>query len=275
VGGDSSTARSTHAFTDDEDHMTLFSRTLAAILLSGVASFSFAGTACALDEQQKKEFGTFIREYLIQNPEIMLEVQDALEKKQQEQRTNQASSGIVSNKQAIFATPSDISMGNPTGDVTIVEFFDYNCGYCKRALTDMEEILSEDKNVRFILKEFPILGPDSMAAHRVANAVRLIAPEKYAQFHRALLGGEGRATEETAIEVAETLGISEAAIRKSMTESPNDPLVRATYELANNLGVTGTPFYVVGEEAVFGAVGHQELASKIANLRRCGKASCS
>jgi protein-disulfide isomerase len=255
--------------------MTRFSRTLAAILLGGVAGLSMGGTAQALDEQQKKEFGAFIREYLIQNPEIMLEVQDALEKKQQQLRTSQASSGIAANKQALFSSPSDISVGNPDADVTIVEFFDYNCGYCKRALTDMEEILSQDKNVRFILKEFPILGPDSMAAHRVANAVRLIAPEKYPQFHRALLGGETRATEETAIQVAETLGITEADIRKSMADNPNDPLVRSTYELANNLGVTGTPFYVVGEEAVFGAVGHEELAAKISNLRRCGKATCS
>lgn len=255
--------------------MKLFSRTLAAMLLSGVASLPMTGSALALDEQQKKEFGAFIREYLIENPEIMLEVQDALEKKQQELRTNQASSGIIANKQALFSSPSDISVGNPNADVTIVEFFDYNCGYCKRALLDMEEILETDKNVRFILKEFPILGPDSMAAHRVANAVRLIAPDKYVEFHRTLLGGESRATETSAIEVAEALGIKESAIRKSMADNPNDPLVRATYELANNLGVTGTPFYVVGEEAVFGAVGHEELSGKIANMRRCGKATCS
>ncbi|WP_246659385.1 DsbA family protein [Rhizobium sp. FY34] len=242
--------------------------------MAGAASLSVIAPAHALDDQQKKELGAFIRDYLIANPEIMLEVQDALEKKQQDMRINQASSGIVKNRDAIYSSPSDITLGNPNGDVTVVEFFDYNCGYCKRALSDMEEILSEDKNVRFILKEFPILGPDSMAAHRVANAVRLLAPEKYPQFHRALLGGETRATEETAIDVAATLGVKEAAIRKSMADNPNDPLVRATYELANNLGATGTPFYVVGEEAVFGAVGHEELSAKIANLRQCGKASC-
>lgn len=255
--------------------MTTFSKALVAILMASAASLSVIAPAQALDDQQKKEFGAFIREYLIANPEIMLEVQDALEKKQQDMRTNQASSGIVKNRDAIYSSPSDITLGNPNGDVTVVEFFDYNCGYCKRALGDMDAILSEDKNVRFILKEFPILGPDSLAAHRVANAVRLLAPEKYPEFHRALLGGETRATEETAIDVAGTLGVQEAAIRKSMASNPNDPLVRATYELANNLGATGTPFYVVGEEAVFGAVGHEELSAKIANLRKCGKASCT
>ncbi|MBP2547186.1 protein-disulfide isomerase [Neorhizobium galegae] len=254
--------------------MKPFSKTLSALLIAGTAMVPFAGAALALDDQQKKEMGAFIREYLIANPEVMLEVQDALEKKQQEARVSQATSGIEANREAIYASASDITLGNPKGDVTVVEFFDYNCGYCKRALSDMEDILSEDKKVRFILKEFPILGPDSMAAHRVANAVRLTAPEKYPEFHRALLGGQTRATEASAIAVAGSLGISEKALRASMVQNPNDAQVRATYELANNLGITGTPFYVVGNEAVFGAVGHQELSEKIANIRACGKASC-
>jgi protein-disulfide isomerase len=254
--------------------MTPVTKTVAAFLLTGVACLPFVGSAAALDDQQKKEIGTFVREYLIENPEIMLEVQDALEKKQQQMRVAQSSTGIASNKEAIFSSANDITLGNPKGDVTIVEFFDYNCGYCKHALSDMETVLAADKNVRFVLKEFPILGPDSMAAHRVANAVRLVAPEKYADFHRGLLGGQTRATEDTAIEVAASLGISEAAIRSSMEKNPNEPQVRATYELANALGVTGTPFYVVGEEALFGAVGQQQLAEKIANMRVCGKASC-
>jgi protein-disulfide isomerase len=254
--------------------MKPFSKTLAALLIAGTAIVPFAGAAVALDDQQKQEMGAFIREYLIANPEVMLEVQDALEKKQQEARISQASNGIEANRDAIYASPSDITMGNPKGDVTVVEFFDYNCGYCKKALSDMEEILSDDKNVRFILKEFPILGPDSMAAHRVANAVRLTAPEKYPAFHRALLGGQDRATEDSALSVAASLGIAEKTLRASMAKNPNDGQVRATYALANNLGITGTPFYVVGNEAVFGAVGHQELSEKIANIRACGKASC-
>ncbi|WP_425468644.1 DsbA family protein [Rhizobium straminoryzae] len=247
---------------------------MAALLIAGTASLSLSTAALALDDQQKKEMGAFIREYLIANPEIMLEVQDALEKKQQEARISQAANGINANRDAIFSSPSDITLGNPKGDVTIVEFFDYNCGYCKRALSDMDEILKNDKKVRFVLKEFPILGPDSMAAHRVANAVRLTAPDKYPEFHRKLLGGDVRATEETAMDVASSLGLSEKTLRSSMEKNPNDPQVRQTYQLANNLGVTGTPFYVVGNEAVFGAVGYQELSEKIANIRACGKASC-
>ncbi|CAD7029017.1 disulfide bond formation protein DsbA [Pseudorhizobium halotolerans] len=230
--------------------------------------------ALALEEDEKKEMGQFIREYLLENPEVMLEVQAALEAKQHSQRLEQAGQAVAANHDAIFNSQDDVALGNPDGDVTVVEFFDYNCGYCKRALADMEKVLATDPKVRFILKELPILGPDSLDAHRVSNAVRLIAPEKYGDFHRALLGSTGTATEESAIEVAATLGISEADIRKSMAENPNDQLVRDAYTLATNLGVTGTPTYIVGNEALFGAVGDDALQEKIANVRACGKSTC-
>lgn len=230
--------------------------------------------ALALEEDEKKEMGQFIREYLLENPEVMLEVQAALEAKQHSQRVEQAGQAVAANHDAIFNSQDDIALGNPDGDVTVVEFFDYNCGYCKRALADMEKVLATDPKVRFVLKELPILGPDSLDAHRVSNAVRLIAPEKYGEFHRALLGSTGTATEESAIEVAAALGISEADLRKSMAENPNDQLVRDAYTLATNLGVTGTPTYIVGNEALFGAVGADAIQEKVANVRTCGKSTC-
>ncbi len=233
-----------------------------------------AAPAFALDDAQKKEMGAFIREYLIQNPEVMIEVQTALEAKQQAQRTDQSSKAVSTYKDEIFSSANDIVLGNPKGDVTVVEFFDYNCGYCKRAMGDMDEILAKDKNIRFVLKEFPILGPDSMAAHKVADAVRILAPEKYAEFHRELLVGQEHASEATAISVATELGIDEAQIRKTMTEKPNDDIVRQAYQLANAIGITGTPTYVVGDEAVFGAVGLDQIEEKVKNVRSCGKASC-
>ncbi|WP_105384795.1 DsbA family protein [Neorhizobium alkalisoli] len=248
-------------------------KTLITGSMLALALFS-AAPAVALDEQQKKEMGAFIRQYLIENPEVLIEAQNALEAKQQSKRVEQSMKGIADNRQQIFSSPTDITLGNPKGDVTVVEFFDYNCGYCKRALSDMEDILAKDKNIRFILKEFPILGPDSLAAHRVANAVRLLAPEKYAQFHRTLLGSEEHASEATAVAVATSLGLNEAAIRKSMTEKPNDDIVRQAYQLANSIGITGTPTYILGDEAVFGAVGSETIEEKVANVRACGKATC-
>ena len=245
-------------------------RTFAAFLLVALTTI----TAFALDDSQKKEMGEFIRAYILANPEILLEAQQALKKKQQDEQQQMAKSAIGDNQQAIFSSPSDVTLGNPKGDVTFVEFFDYNCGYCKRALSDMETILKTDKNVRFVLKELPILGPDSLAAHKVSSAFRKLALDKYGEFHRGLLGGQDRATEETAIAVATSLGVKEADLRKAMAEDTHDDEVKAVYALANSLGITGTPSYVVGDEPIFGAVGADEIEAKVTNIRSCGKATC-
>ncbi|MEK1933801.1 MAG: DsbA family protein [Pararhizobium sp.] len=247
---------------------------IAATLILLSATAALPQGAHALDDKQKQEIGDFIKEYLVAHPEILLEAQQALKKKQADEQLQQAEAAINDNEKAIFQSKYDVTLGNPKGDVTIVEFYDYNCGYCKRALSDMDAILEKDKNVRFVLKELPILGPDSMAAHKVSAAFRDIAPGKYGDFHRALLGGEERATEETAIAVAGKLGVAEADLRKKMDENTEDAAVKEAYTLANNLGITGTPSYVVGREAVFGAVGAEELEAKVANVRACGKTAC-
>lgn len=255
--------------------MAPFLKSTAFAYMTALSTVFISLPAHALDEQQKKEFGAFIKEYLIENPEIMLEVQEALERKQYETRNAKAADAVAGNEKALFQSKYDLSIGNPNGDVTLVEFFDYNCGYCKRAMADVDTILKTDKNVRFVLKEFPILGPESVEAHKVSNAVKLIAPEKYPEFQRTLLGSSGRANEESAIEVATSLGLKEADIRKSMAENKNDAQVKEAYQLATELGITGTPSYVIGNEAVFGAVGAAPLSEKIANMRTCGKATCS
>jgi protein-disulfide isomerase len=259
----------------NEDPMTLFSKTLlAASAIAIAASLAMVQPAAALDDQQKKEFGEFIKEYLVEHPEVLLDAQSALEKKQDEQRLAQSAQAVSENKDAIFNSKNDVTIGNPKGNVTVVEFFDYNCTYCRHALPDMDALLKQDPNVRFVLKEFPILGPDSVAAARVSDAFRKLAPEKYAEFHHTLLSSDGRASEDSAIEVATSLGVSEAAIRAEMAKSPNTDSVKATYQLASDLNVTGTPAYVIGNEAISGAIGLDAIQQKIANVRSCGKTTC-
>jgi protein-disulfide isomerase len=255
--------------------MSLFSKTLlTASAVAIAASLAFVQPAAALDDQQKQEFGDFIKEYLISHPEVMLDVQAALDKKQEEARLIQSNKAISDNKSTIFNAKYDVTIGNPKGDVTVVEFFDYNCGYCRHALSDMDTLLKNDKNIRFVLKEFPILGPESVAASKVSDAFRKLAPEKYAEFHHTLLGSDGRATEDSAIEVATNLGVSESAIRAEMAKSPNDASVKETYQLATTLGLTGTPSYIIGNEAVSGAIGLDALKEKVDNVRACGKTAC-
>ena len=251
---------------------------VSRILASGLAALcltsSMVSPSMAMDDAQKKELGAFIKQYLIENPEVLQEAQAAFEKKQAAQQAEKSAQVVESNRDAIFQSANDVVLGNPKGSVSIVEFFDYNCHYCKQALADMDAIIEKNKDVRFVLKEFPILGPESIAAHRVADAFRLIAPEKYNDYHHKLLGGTDRATEETAIAVAESLGVTEAAIRAKMEESPSKSRVKQVYSLANELGISGTPAYIVGNESVSGAIGFDLLTEKVTNVRTCGKTVC-
>ena len=156
----------------------------------------------------------------------------------------------------------------------IVEFYDYNCGYCKRAIEDMHALTKADPDLRFVLKEFPILGPDSQKAHVVSMAFRKMMPEKYGEFHDQLLGGQGRAGEASAIKIALALGADEKKLREEMKDPAIAEAFARTYELANKLAITGTPSYVVGNEVVFGALGQEVLAEKISAAKTCGEATC-
>ncbi|KQU75788.1 disulfide bond formation protein DsbA [Aminobacter sp. DSM 101952] len=237
------------------------------------------GTAHAQDAAQpaatgagnldKKQVETIVREYLLDNPELLLEMQGALEAKQKEEQRVASLEVIKQSKDELFNSPFDGIVGNPDGKTTIVEFYDYNCGYCKRAQADMHALTKANPDLRFVLKEFPILGPDSQKAHVVSMAFRKLMPEKYGEFHDKLLGGEGRAGEEHAIKVALELGADEAKLREAMKDPAISEALNRTYELANKLQISGTPSYVVGNEVVFGALGQEVLAEKIAAAAAC------
>jgi protein-disulfide isomerase len=231
--------------------------------------------AAASDDLSRKEIEEIVRNYLLTNPEILVEVQTALEEKQKEAQRVASLQTIQQAKDLIYNSPIDGVVGNPKGKTTIVEFYDYNCGFCKRAITDMQEIVKTDPDLRFVLKELPILGPDLQKAHVVAQAFKHLMPEKYSEFHMRLLGGETRATEETAMLVATSLGADEAKLREEMKNPEIQKGFDATFELADKLSITGTPSYVVGDEVVFGALGQQVLREKIATARQaCQTAAC-
>jgi protein-disulfide isomerase len=247
---------------------TLRAGIAAAILATTSMNFTAAWANDDRISLSRAEIETIVREYLLKNPEIMLEVQAALQTKQLEAQRKAAQEAIEIAADEIFNSPADGIIGNPEGDVTIVEFFDYNCGFCKRAVADMEKLVQKDPNLRFVLKEFPILSEDSHKAAIVSAAVHMLAPEKYPDFHRTLLGSSERATEESAIKVALDLGIDEAALRNKMQDPTINETFRNTYELAEQLQITGTPGYVIGNEIVAGAMGEQVLWEKIAAARK-------
>ena len=231
--------------------------------------------AIALDDTEKVQIEQIIRDYLLKNPEIMVEVQQALEAKQQSQAKERATKALVENKDAIFESANQGVIGNTNGDVTVVEFFDYNCSFCQRAMQDMNALLEGDQKLKFVMKELPILSAGSVDASRVSTAVYRLYPEQYGEFHNQLLGLQGQKDGKRAAQIAATMGMD---ITKIEAESQKDDVVdafREANELANALGINGTPSYVIGDEVVFGALGEQVLREKISNMRKCGKTVCS
>ena len=245
------------------------------LVLAGAALFAIApAPASALEEGDRAQIETIIREYLLANPELMLEVQKALEEKQELARAEQQRNTLAEMKDLIYSAEGDIVIGPENAAITIVEFYDYNCGFCRRALDDMEKILAADQDVRFILKEFPVLGQESLAAHRVSLAFTRLMPEKAAEFHRKLLAKEGRKDGTIAMQVAIELGADAEKLQAEIEKPDLLDHIRDTYRLADGLGITGTPSYVIGDDVVFGAVGVEQLNTRVANIRECGKALC-
>ena len=193
-----------------------------------------------------------------------------LEKRQQAADAEKHRQVVKENSATLFSSPHQVVLGNPQGNVTMVEFFDYNCGYCKRALPDMLGLIKADSNLKFVLKEFPVLGEGSVEAARVAVAVRMqdSTGKKYIEFHQKLLGGRGPADKARALAVAKDVGFDMARIEKDMTSDEVKKTIDENMKLADALGVSGTPSYVVGHEVIMGAVGLDALKEKIEAERK-------
>jgi protein-disulfide isomerase len=160
-----------------------------------------------ISDSQRSEIEGVIRNYLIANPEIIRDAINELQRKEDEAARVAQSKIITDNATTLFDSKNEVVLGNPKGDVTLVEFFDYNCAYCRRAHADMEQLIKDDPNLRVVLKEFPILGDGSVAAAQVAVAVLLTAPDKYADFHNALITEKGQVDGNKALAVAADLGL--------------------------------------------------------------------
>jgi protein-disulfide isomerase len=248
---------------------------LAAGALLAVGAAMVQGPTMPYTGQQRQAIGEIVKEYLLKNPEVLQEAIAELERRQQERQKVAQASALGESRDTLLNSPRDFTAGNLAGDITIVEFFDYNCGYCKRALTDLQALMKGDPKVRLVLKDFPVLGPESVEASRVALAVKKqLEGEKLFEYHVRLMETRGRVNGERAIAVAKEMGVDAAKLQKDM-EAPE---VRATIQdnvvLGDRLGLSGTPAFVVGDEIISGAVGLEPMRKTIAGVRQCGKAVC-
>lgn len=242
---------------------------LLALVMLGFAR-SDQASAQSFTDQQRTEIQKIIREYLIANPEVLQESINEFEKRQSVVDAEKHKIAVKSHAELLFNSQRQVVVGNPQGDVTLVEFFDYNCGYCKRAMTDLMELMKGDPKLRVVLKEFPVLGPQSIEAAQVGAAVRMQdkTGKKYFEFHQKLLTGRGNVDRARALAAAKEVGLDVARIEKDANSEEAKATLEESFKLAEALGLNGTPSYVVGEEIVIGAVGAAALKEKIEAARK-------
>jgi protein-disulfide isomerase len=249
---------------------------LCALAFAGAIAAGVGLPAVALDAHDRKEVEAIIKDYLIKNPEVLRDAIMELQKREAEAETKQRAVAVKENQKLIYDSPRGVVVGNKSGDVTVVEFFDYNCGYCKRALDDMMTLMKGDAKLKFVLKEFPVLGQGSEEAARVAVAVRMQDKDgsKYLDFHRRLLGVRGEANGARALAAAKDAGLDMAQIDRDLKSEEVRATLEESRQLADALGISGTPSYVIGGEVVPGAVGASTLAKIVSSVRKCGAATC-
>ena len=246
-----------------------------ALFAFALLSAPQAAPAQNFSDVQRSDIEKIVREYLITHPEVLEEAMNELSKRQATADAEKHQASIAKNSDAIFNSPRGVTLGNKDGDVTFVEFFDYNCGYCKRAMLDMMELMKGDPKLKVVLKEFPVLSAGSVEAAQVGVAVRMQDPtgKKYLDFHQKLLGGRGAADKARALAVAKEVGLDMGKLEKDLASAEVRNTLEENFKLAEAMGMNGTPSYVIGKQVVIGAVGVDNLKEKI-GVARCGKATC-
>ena len=241
---------------------------LGAVLAVLVLGASPAAAAeDALSPGQKRAVEEVVREYLRRNPEVLLEAIGALRAKRDAEKQSTVRKNLVSLRGELENDPTSPVGGNPRGNVTIVEFFDYQCPYCKRVFPAVQTLLKTDGNIRYVFKEFPILGPQSVVAARAALAAWKLDRDRYVPFHTALLQSKGRLSDRKILDVAAEIGLDMERLRAAMADPAIDKILAKNAELARALDINGTPAFVIGEKVVPGAVDLETLTSLVSAAR--------
>lgn len=234
-----------------------------ALVVLPAAAETPAKPAQTITEKGKIE--QIIRDYLRDNPQVIIEAIETWRAQQRKAQENKAKLALTVERPQIYESPGSPVAGNLKGDVTVVEFFDYQCGYCKRVMPGFIKTVEQDGNVRVVFKEFPILGPASRAAAEAALASR--GQGKYFEYHRALMALKTAVNEKSIMAVAKSVGLDVARLKKDMQSSAVQDEINKNLELATRLGIRGTPAFIIGERLVPGAIDVNTMKSLIARAR--------
>ncbi|MBA3909939.1 MAG: hypothetical protein C0524_08625 [Rhodobacter sp.] len=234
------------------------------LLLTSALWVSISGPSFA-QEISDERIKALVAEALRENPELILEALQALEARQAEAQEAAAAAVLANQRDMLERDPNAPVLGNPDGDVTVVEFFDYNCPYCKRAMPEVDALLAEDGGVRLALREWPILGEGSVFAARAALASR--KQGKYIEFHKALMGMRGKVEADSVLRVAGEIGLDVEKLKADMQAPEVDEHIATSMRLAEALGFNGTPSFVVGDQLIPGFVQKAQLSESVAAAR--------
>ena len=233
---------------------------VAAVLPLRLAS------AADFTPDQRKAIEGIIHDYLTKNPEVMLDALEAAKEKLSKDAHDKAGAALTARRHDIFDDPATPVAGNAKGDVSLVEFFDYRCPYCKQVEPSLEGLLGEDRQLRVVYKEMPVLGPASMVAARAALAAR--NQGKYDAFHRTMMNTKGQIDEAAVFKVAGSVGLDIDRLKRDMAAPEIEKTIKANLDLADALDIRGTPGFIIGEEIVPGAVDLGTLKQLIADARK-------
>lgn len=246
---------------------------LGLAALSGGTLLPAAAQTDSFSDGQVKSIEKIVKDYLLKNPEVLLEVQDAYEKKMEAQRTDATKARLPGFYKTLADMQSELAgMSVGSGDVTVVEFFDYNCGYCRRTLPDLIKLIENDRNIKVQFLEYPILAAESTEASKVAIAVA--KQGKYFEFHKAMFAA-GRASKETALKVAGDLGLDMARLQADMASPETAALIAKLSEIGKHMYVDGTPSFVVGDKINPGWTQYDQLKELVTEARKNGCKACS
>lgn len=225
---------------------------LVTALLGGMLSFS--SVAAQMSQTEQAEIEKVVHQYLVSHPEILIEMSNALRAKQETQQAETDKDLLQQHANQIFKQTDDPVAGNPKGSLTIVEFVDYNCGYCKRSAPLVQELLKKDKEIRYIYKEFPILSDTSVYASKAALAVNALYPAKYEAFHNALMAYQGPLkTNDDVATVAKKLDLDWSKIAAKVNDPAFEKKIATNHAIAQTLNITGTPAFIIGDQLLRGA----------------------
>ena len=246
----------------------LFLATTAVALMLPFCVMADTAKADPKSPVTHEEFSALLRETLLKDPEMIVDAVKSIRAKQQEEASKEVEKAIAKHNEDLFKDVTSPSIGDAKiADITIVEFFDYHCGYCKRMLGPITQLSKEDPKVRVIFREFPILSDDSTLAARAALAVNRIYPGKYFAFHTALMGNAGKFDDATLSGIATKEGLDWKKIKKEMDSPETGAILDKNHALAEELGVRGTPALIMGKKMLPGAVSYDELKQAIESVR--------